>query len=66
MSAFLTIGDLRRRLGEPLHRVQYAIDKHGPAPAARIGIQRVWTEEQVPAVAEALRRTADRTKGPQS
>jgi hypothetical protein len=62
MQALFTIGDLRRRLGVPLHRLQYAVDTHGPQPAKRIGIQRVWTEDQLPAIEESLRRTADRGK----
>jgi hypothetical protein len=50
---------LRRRLREPIHRLQYALNAYGPAPAGRVGIQRVWTEQQISAIQESLRKTAE-------
>lgn len=61
MGQFLTIADLRRITGEPAHVLNFAIDRHGPQPVGRIGIARVWTEAELPAIRESLRKTAARS-----
>ena len=61
MTKLLTVGDLHRIVGEPIHRIVFAIGRFGPEPAAQVGATRVWTPDQVPAVQESLRRTAERS-----
>ncbi|MHC4405407.1 MAG: hypothetical protein ACYTG0_37650 [Planctomycetota bacterium] len=57
-SDLLAISDLRRITGQPSHIIDYAVDRHGPEPAGRIGITRVWLREDLPRIQESLRRTA--------
>jgi hypothetical protein len=65
MGEFLTISDLRRLTGEPAHRINHVIGRFGPEPAGRIGISRVWRPDQVAAVKESLRRTAQHSTLPE-
>ena len=39
-----TVGEIARRLGVPVHRVQYVIRSRGIRPACRAGIARVFSE----------------------
>jgi len=57
MSELLTISDLCRLTGVPLHVLGYALRRHGPPPAARIGIARVWGRDQLELVLASLRLT---------
>jgi hypothetical protein len=61
MRDLLTISDLRRITGEPVHVLNHAIDRHGPEPAGRVGITRLWSSEQLAAIRDALRKTAERS-----
>ena len=53
----LSITDLESRTGFPRHTVNYALRVNGIEPAGRVGIARVWREDQLPAIREALERT---------
>ena len=61
MDDLLTIADLQRLTGLPLHKIIYSLRRYGPKPAGRIGITRVWHREDLPAILESLRRTAGYT-----
>ena len=56
MSEMLTIGRIPEIVGAPLHRVRYALDTYGPAPAGRVGNYRVWSEESLPEIKATLER----------
>jgi hypothetical protein len=58
MSDLLTIGDLKRITGKPSYAINYAIERHGPAPVGRIGIARVWSRSQLALILESIRRTS--------
>ena len=58
-----TLGQLAERLDVPIHRLKYAIDIHGIKPRFRIGITRVWADEDVPRIKSALARVAANRKG---
>ncbi len=60
---FLTLGQLARRIGTTTHRLKYAIGEYGVEPAMRVGITRVWTPDQIPAIESALRRVASNRSG---
>jgi hypothetical protein len=51
----LTIGAIARELGEPIHRIQYAVKTRGIKPAAVAGHIRVFAPETVERVADILR-----------
>jgi hypothetical protein len=51
----LTIGAIASELGEPIHRVQYAIRTRGVEPEAVAGHIRVFSPETVERVADILR-----------
>jgi hypothetical protein len=61
MSEFLTISDLCRLVGEPDHIVNHALRRFGPAPRGRIGIARVWLQDDLAALRDSLHRTAERS-----
>jgi hypothetical protein len=65
MTVPLTISDLRRRTGKPSHVINHALLRYGPEPLMKIGICRVWSEEQLPLIEESIRKTAaNRTSEP--
>jgi hypothetical protein len=59
MSNALTISELRQLLGVPRHRITYALDRYGPAPAFRVGTLRFWGRDSLPAIEESLKRTTE-------
>ncbi|MBM4020399.1 MAG: MerR family transcriptional regulator [Planctomycetes bacterium] len=60
-----TIGEIARRLGVPVHRVEYVIRTRNLRPVARAGNLRVFSEADVAYVAGELRRMdTDRAGGP--
>ena len=63
VDGLMTVGQVAERLEAPLHRVKYAIDAYGIAPAGRVGILRVWSEDDLPQIRNALRRTEERQGG---
>jgi hypothetical protein len=57
----VSIADFRRLTGQPDHVLNHALRRFGPPPRGRIGITRVWSSEDIPAVLSALARTAERS-----
>lgn len=56
-----TIGEIARRLSEPVHRVEYVIRARRIRPCGWAGNARVFPEDAVEAIAAELRRI-DATK----
>jgi len=50
----MTAGQIAEKLGEPPQRVAYIIRKHRLKPVARVGIIRLFGEEQVDVIRRAL------------
>ena len=51
-----TIGEIARRLGEPIHRIQYVIRARNIRPCGWAGNARVFPEDAVQAIAAKLHR----------
>ena len=57
-----TIGEIARRLGVAIHRVEYVIRTRNLKPAVRAGNLRVFLESDIDFIASELRRMdADRS-----
>jgi len=54
--AMPTLGEIARRLGQPVHRIAYVIRSRGITPAATAGNARVFTEADVDHISSELRR----------
>jgi DNA-binding transcriptional MerR regulator len=52
-----TVGEIARRLGVPLHRVEYLIRARGIRPASRAGNARVFAEADIKLIAGELSRS---------
>ncbi len=63
MPRLLTLGQLARRLGVSTHRLKYAIDQYQVEPRMRVGITRVWSEDDIPRMRSALARVASNRGG---
>lgn len=50
--------------GFSIHQVKYAITEYGIEPRRRVGIIRLWGEEDLPRIGAALSRIARRQGGP--
>jgi len=50
----LTVGDLARLLGQPVHRIQYLLKSRGIQAAARAGNLRVFDDSVLPLLRRAL------------
>ena len=60
-SALPTVGEISRRTGYPLHRVEYIIRARNIRPTGRAGNARVFTDADVDRIASELQRIdADR------
>jgi hypothetical protein len=57
MGDFITVSDVRKITGKPAHVINHAIDRHGPEPAGRIGITRVWKPEDLAKIQESMKKT---------
>ena len=55
-----TVGEIARRLGEPIHRIEYVIRSRNIRPTCRAGSVRVFTDADVERIASYLRRIDDR------
>lgn len=53
-----TVGEISRRIGVPIHRVEYVIQSRGIHPAGRAGNLRVYTDADVAHIESELRRIA--------
>ena len=51
-----TVGEISRRTGEPVHRIEYVIRSRDIRPAGRAGNLRVFSEADVEHIASELRR----------
>ena len=51
-----TVGEIARRLGESLHRIEYVIRSRNIRPAGRAGHVRIFAEAEVAHIADELRR----------
>ena len=51
-----TVGEIARRLGQPLHRIEYVIRSRDIQPTGRAGNIRVFTDADVDRIAGELRR----------
>lgn len=60
---YLTLGQIAERLNVTSHRLAYAIAQHRVRPRMRIGITRVWCEEDIPRIQAALDRIATNRGG---
>ena len=56
IASALTVGELARRLGEPVHRVEYIIRARGLKPASWAGNARIFLEADLAYIASELRR----------
>jgi len=59
----ITVGEIARRLGEPLHRVVHVIDSRKVQPIGRAGSLRVFAESDVDFVRSELRRIDEERNG---
>jgi hypothetical protein len=57
-----TVGEIARRLGQPIHRIEYVIRARCIRPCGRAGNARVFTEDAVEVIASELQRI-DSAKG---
>lgn len=55
----LTVGEIARRLGQEIHRVEYVIRSRGIQPAGWAGHARVFRDADLAFIASELRRIAD-------
>jgi hypothetical protein len=60
MPKFYTLRDIAKELRVPFHRVRYAISEGRIKEAARIGIVRVFTSDQLPLIKAALQKSSRR------
>jgi hypothetical protein len=50
-----TVGEIARRLGESLHRIEYVIRSRHIRPASRAGRVRIFAEADIAHIADELR-----------
>lgn len=50
-----TVGEIARRLGESIHRVEYVVRTRRIRPSGRAGHVRIFTEDDVSRIADELR-----------
>lgn len=51
-----TVGEIARRLGQPVHRIEYLIRSRGLVPLGNAGNARVFSEATVDRIAAELHR----------
>ncbi len=56
VSTVPTVGEIARRIGEPIHRVEYIIKARDIQPTERAGNCRVFTDGDVALIATEIRR----------
>ena len=59
----LTLGQLAEAVSASTHKVKYAVDQYRIKPTMRIGILRVWSEDSIPQIENALARIASNRGG---
>ena len=65
MTQLFTLGDVARKLSVPRSRLQYAIEKAGIKERSRAGILRLFSTDQIPVIAAALKTVRPREFKPQ-
>ena len=55
----VTVGEIARRAGVPVHRVTYVIESRRIAPIGRAGQARVFSEETAQAIVAELQQIAE-------
>ncbi len=60
---FLLIGDLARIFNLDRHVIDWAVSKHGPEPAGRLGMYRCWSKSQLAAIRKSLDKTEQSGRG---
>jgi DNA-binding transcriptional MerR regulator len=50
------VGEIARRLGQPIHRIEYVIRSRNIKPESRAGSSRVFSEATVNRIASELHR----------
>ena len=58
-----TVGQIARRLKEPLHRIEYVIRTRDIQPVSRAGNVRVFSDADVTYIASELRRIDSEREG---
>ncbi len=58
-----TVGEVARRTGYPLHKVEYVIRSRNIEPAGRAGTARVFSDAAVERIASELRRIDEAKEG---
>ena len=58
-----TVGEIARRLGEPVHRIEYILRTRSIRPSGIAGNCRVYAEEDVERIAAELQRIDARKDG---
>lgn len=61
-TAVLTLGQIADELGQPPSRVNYVVSKYRLKPVARVGIIRLFSEQQAQAIRERLSGTQNRNR----
>ena len=64
--SLLTVGEIARRLGQPLHRVEYVIRSRNILPAGWAGHARVFRDADLMRVASELERIERERAGSQA
>jgi len=54
----LTVGEIARRVGVPIHRIEYMIRARGIRPARIAGNARVFTDEDMTLISDSLAEVA--------
>jgi hypothetical protein len=58
-----TVGEIARRLGEPIHRIEYVLRTRNIRPSGLAGNCRVYAERDVERIAAELQRIDTRKGG---
>ncbi len=54
MPKLLSLTDIAKRLKIPFHRLRYVVAAANMQPVQRVGIVRLWSEDQMPEMKAAL------------
>jgi hypothetical protein len=58
-----TVGEIARRLGEPIHRIEYVLRTRNSCPSGLAGNCRVYAKRDVERIATELQRIDARKDG---
>jgi hypothetical protein len=58
-----TVGEIARRLGEPIHRIEYVLRTRNIRPSGLAGNCRVYPDKDVERIAAELQRVDSRKDG---